>query len=318
MEPGKKELDRLFRRFMEGDCTPEETELLWQWFWLLDLRSQDLLRSRQQEDVIREEMRSTIMAKINPRKPARIRGWQLAAAAMLAGLIVSLALFIPGIGPDKKHLAENVIVNDTAAVISFYLPDSSRVILSRSSRLTWKEDFDAMERRVTLSGEGYFDVHPNQSHPFIVESNGIETRALGTAFTIEAYEGETETRVLLLQGKVEVAGRQKIFQPALLEPGQLLRYRRHQKDIQVEKITVSDPLAWTRGGMTFNNLPLSEALDRLARRYSIIIRYDPGRLKGKMVSGSFHNASWEKLLQGILFVHGLRYRVAGGFIQIAE
>ncbi len=43
-----------------------------------------------------------------------------------------------------------------------------------------------MERRVTLTGEGYFEVAHNSAHTFIVDAGNAEVQDIGTAFNINA------------------------------------------------------------------------------------------------------------------------------------
>lgn len=316
MTPDNKELDQLFHKFMEGTCTPEETRLLWQWFFLLDTRSQYMIQNQERETAVHEEMRSIIMAQVAP-VPKKLTIWshRMAVAASLLIVIITTAI-ITFLHLSNKNELTTFIQNDSSQVRSFYLPDSSHIVLNRASSLSWKEDFNTKERRVILGGEGYFEVYPDKRRPFIVESNGIETKALGTAFTIEAYEQEGEIRVALLHGKVEIKGTNNAFDPALLQAGQMLRYNYQKKEIQVEQISISNPLAWTTGGMTFNGIPLHEALERLSRRYHITINYNPDQLKGKMVSGSFNVTTWEKLLPNILFLHDLKYNIQDSTITI--
>ncbi len=113
------------------------------------------------------------------------------------------------------------------------------MVLNRASRLQWTNNFNRTERRVSLTGEGYFKIHHDSKRPFIVESAGLEVKALGTAFTVEAYNEESEMRVALLNGKVQVTDSGKVMQRALLTPGQFMRYRYAQKEMKVEKIHVS-------------------------------------------------------------------------------
>lgn len=305
---------------MEGTCSPEEEQLLWQWFFLLDTRSQEMIRQQVPESVIGSAMRRVIMTHVNKPKKVFIlfRRPMIAAAAVVAILLTTALLWFLSGSSKRQDTLAGAIYAGNDHIRSFYLPDSTKVVLNLGSGLSWTPDFGRQDRRVVLKGEGYFEVYPDKDHPFIVESNGLETRALGTAFNIEAYQGETEMRVSLLHGKVAITDVQKTLPPAILQTGQLLRYRYAQKDRQVENISVGNSLAWTAGGMTFNRIPLSEALDRLARRYRIHIRYDPQRLKDKTVSGSFHATSWEKLLPNILFVHDLQYSVRDSTISIHE
>lgn len=295
---------------MEGKASPQERQLLWRWFFLLDARKQKILYSAEEETVIREEMRTVILRHAVPRRKIFPYILRYAAAAVLLFAISWL------LWPDvmTHHPVLSAVESSDSSIHSFYLPDSTHVVLNLSSRLEWNSDFNERERRVSLIGEGYFEVRKDPAHPFIVESNGIATKALGTAFNIESYNGEGEIRVSLLEGKVSVAN--GVQEPVMLQPGQLLRYSHVQRNMLVEQIGVSNSIAWTEGGMTFNRIPLKEALDRLAKRYHITIEYNPKKMNGKTVSGSFHASRWEKLLPNILFIHDLRYEIKDSLITV--
>ncbi len=48
---------------------------------------------------------------------------------------------------------------------------------------------------VRLEGEAFFDVTHRPAAPFIVQTGNINTRVLGTAFNIEAYQKEASLRI---------------------------------------------------------------------------------------------------------------------------
>ncbi len=60
-----------------------------------------------------------------------------------------------------------------------------------------------------LNGEGYFKVAQNAEHPFIVTTNAVEVRVLGTEFNLQAYDSDTKTETTLISGKVEVKVKKK-------------------------------------------------------------------------------------------------------------
>lgn len=319
MAPDKQQLDHLYKKFMAGECTVDEEELLWTWILLLDARSASIIRrSRHDHDLIKEDVRSAVLTQINQQKVVPFKWWKLAAAA--AVLITVLTIGFIFLSPGKKSTAAiaTVISNDNKSVKIFYLPDSTKVVLNRASHLQYEEDFNTVERRVSLIGEGYFDVHQDSRRPFIVTGGGLEVKALGTAFTVEAYNEESEMRVALINGKVQITDSGKVMQRAVLTAGQLMRYGYTQHNMKVEKIRVNDPLAWTNGGMTFNRILLSEALKRLALKYGINVVYDENQLQNKYVSGSFNETTWEKLLPNILFLHNLKYTVKDSTVHVGH
>ena len=60
------------------------------------------------------------------------------------------------------------------------LPDGTEVWLNAGSRMEYSQGFGVRDRRVKLSGEGYFEVHHNTAMPFIVNSSSLNVQVLGT------------------------------------------------------------------------------------------------------------------------------------------
>lgn len=62
--------------------------------------------------------------------------------------------------------------------------------------------FSGDERRVTVSGEVYFNVKKDEKRPFIVESQGQSIRVYGTTFNVKAYPDEEFTFTTLETGSI--------------------------------------------------------------------------------------------------------------------
>jgi ferric-dicitrate binding protein FerR (iron transport regulator) len=75
-------------------------------------------------------------------------------------------------------------------------------------------------------------------------------------------------------------------------------------------------IARKKGGMAFNNIPLAEALDRLAERYGLRIQYVPRLLESKRVTAVFYRATWQGMLSNILFLQDMHYKVKDSLITI--
>ena len=84
------------------------------------------------------------------------------------------------------------------------LPDGSKVWLNAGSKLTYPSIFKE-ERRVSLSGEGFFEVAKNANKPFIVSTHTIDIRAIGTKFNVFSYPNTKESTVYLQEGSVKVS-----------------------------------------------------------------------------------------------------------------
>jgi ferric-dicitrate binding protein FerR (iron transport regulator) len=87
----------------------------------------------------------------------------------------------------------------------FTLPDGTRAWLNADSKISFRSQFSGKTRKIILSGEAYFEVAKDKSHPFIVESAGQIVEVLGTHFNINSYADEGSIKTTLLEGSVRVS-----------------------------------------------------------------------------------------------------------------
>lgn len=149
------------------------------------------------------------------------------------------------------------------------LPDSTQVWLNAESQLEYPETFAGHERRVVrLKGEAYFEVAKDAEHPFIVETEMLETQVLGTAFNIRAYSPE-DAHVTLVEGSVKVrnARHQKEI---LMKPGQNATLQK-AGSFTINEVEAKDYNSWADGQFYFDNTELVEIMRELGRWYNINI-----------------------------------------------
>jgi len=148
------------------------------------------------------------------------------------------------------------------------LPDGSKVWLNAASSISYPTVFDEKERRVTLTGEAYFEVVHRPETPFIVriQDKNTEVKVLGTHFNVAAY-GETPVcATTVLEGAVRVSdprsngGVIKAGEQGQLTAGGAFRV--------VTGPEVRAAVAWKDGLFTFGD-SLQETLEDIARWYDV-------------------------------------------------
>ena len=82
--------------------------------------------------------------------------------------------------------------------VKLTLQDGTEVWLNSQTKLTYPALFSGKERRVTVDGEAFFDVAKNPEKPFIVSSQGVEMKVLGTKFNVHSYPGKETIQTLSL------------------------------------------------------------------------------------------------------------------------
>ena len=151
------------------------------------------------------------------------------------------------------------------------LPDGSKVWLNASSSIHYPTAFLEKERRVTITGEAYFEIAKNANKPFIVKVyNGAEVKVLGTHFNVKSYADEDEIQTTLLEGSINIYNGLK---NNLLVPGNQAKIDKSgvikvQADADLEEV-----VAWKNGNFQFNSADIKSVLRQAARWYNIEVVY---------------------------------------------
>ena len=174
------------------------------------------------------------------------------------------------------------------------LPDGSSVVLQKSSRVSYQKLFLDSVRTVTLVGEAYFEVAKDAKHPFVVRTNELFTKVLGTSFNVRAYTSDKNVIVTVRSGRVAVFAHKAGDQSQKLTPSrpdsvvltrnqQLVFARQDAQSIQHRDIihTANTPKGSLLNAATFryNATPISEVFRELERVYGISITYDKDALE---------------------------------------
>lgn len=161
------------------------------------------------------------------------------------------------------------LVTPMAGKFSVVLPDGTTVWLNAASELHFPERFAGSERKVSLSGEGYFEVAKDAAHPFTVSlEDGSKVQVLGTVFNVKAYGGK-RIRATLLEGAVRVA---KAAEVKVLKPGEMALIE--GDGILTGTGDIAEATGWHENKFVFHQTEIAEVLAEMARWYDLTIAYD--------------------------------------------
>lgn len=252
----------------------------------------------------------------------RRRTRRLRSAVAVVGLFAGATLFWnlqPRAAPTPTENRAVVILPEQRT-----LPDGSTVELKPGAEFAF--DFGGPLRRVTLSkGEAHFAVAKNKDRPFVVEANGVEVRAVGTAFAVQW--GAATVQVVVTEGSVAV---DKTRAPGPASPRESPVLVAAGSEMQVEVAPAAPrPVArsldaaemaarldWRTTKVEFSELPLGEAVALMSRHgRSHFVVDDPG-LARLPISGIFradNSEAFVRLLEGTL---GIRAERTGETIRL--
>ncbi|MBL8268166.1 FecR family protein [Steroidobacter sp.] len=143
------------------------------------------------------------------------------------------------------------------------LADGSSVVVNTDSEV--KVRYDDHVRIVELPrGEAFFEVAKNAARPFIVKTDDLEVRAIGTRFSVRRTDDGT--RVVVTEGRVRVS-RTGDASTAPVELGannQVLVAVKEQIPPPVA-IDTAAATSWTSGMIQFEDVPLNAVLQEVNR-----------------------------------------------------
>ena len=210
---------------------------------------------------------NTKIAERKERKFSRFLKW----SARIAGVIIlPLAIFWGIKGYLNNNAGKETWVEIKAPAwtrAQFSLPDGTTGWLNSNSSIKYNGNFNT-NRQIILNGEAFFDVFKDKKRPFIVNTNEVSLKVLGTRFNIASYENEKNVEVVLEEGKL-VFNDKEMNKSYTMKPNDLVIYDKTHKDFSTEVVQPQKYLSWTEGKLVFRNDPLDVIARRLERWYNI-------------------------------------------------
>jgi len=195
------------------------------------------------------------------------------------------------------------------------LPDGTRVYLNSASSLTYPTKFAGKDRKVTLSGEAYFEVAKNPKMPFIVNvSNKQQIQVLGTHFNVEAYTDERLINTTLLEGSVKILYKNK---QAILKPGQVA-INSMGTDLDIKPADIDEAMAWKNGLFIFNNENITSVMKKISRWYDVEVVFK-GNMENVNFLGNYSRTkSLASLLKNIELMENVNISIEGRRITVTR
>jgi transmembrane sensor len=206
----------------------------------------------------------------------------------------------------------NTVIAENGHLSKVILPDSSVVWLNAGTRITYRNDFAAGNREVTLRGQAFFKVTKNEKIPLKVFCGDLQIKVMGTQFDVSAYPEDKSIRVFLETGKVEILHPTALSSPYHLNPGEMAEY-----DKQYENITKSKPdpgkfVSWKEGILVFRDDPMEEVIPKLQRYYNINIEVNSPSIYQSVFTATLKGETLEEVFKSISFACSVRAQIIKG------
>ncbi len=195
---------------------------------------------------------------------------------------------------------------------SLELSDGTKVWLNAASSIRFPVVFTGKERKVSITGEVYFEVVKRPKQPFIVDAQGTDITVLGTHFNVNLYEDEPVATTTLFEGAVRVSHLDK---KALLHPGQQAILGKTGKLAVSEAKDAEQAIAWKNNIFSFESTDIKTVMRQVARWYDLDIVYN-GNVSQKITGEIPRSASAVTLFKVLELTGGVHFSLNGKKVEV--
>lgn len=336
--------------------TPQSNQYWEEFLETFPHQKTNLLRARQSVRLLIQESGITIGAEEDAREiwssieesldvpRGRILNFFAGTSRQWAAAVVLLCLVGAGWWVDRTYFTESPasyqalvheaqasnplreVINPHQQPMEVLLPDNSIITLEPDSRVSYAENFAGNVREVYLTGEAFFDVTKNPEKPFLVYSNELVTKVLGTSFRIQAYDNEKNIVVSVSSGRVSVYAHKSARNAdpetagLLLTPNQEVKFGRTEERFSrtlVEKpsILLSEEELQK---FAFEDAPVNQIFDALEEAYGVDIVFDEEVLATCRLTTSLSAETLFDKLEVICEAIGASYKVVDAQVVISS
>jgi ferric-dicitrate binding protein FerR (iron transport regulator) len=275
-----------------------------------------------------ETSRETSYTKVIPLYRRKAFVW----AALFVLLIGTATFYWSQYNGQPEAKPGNIVSTKKGSKSQIVLPDGTKVWLNADSRLSYEGDFTGSTREVTLTGEGFFEVVKNKSHPFIIHTANFDIKVLGTTFNVRSYPHEATTETALIEGKIEVTLHNQSNNKIILEPNKKLVVANvlpgekkettdeTQEEVPMLAITslrmskdnsMPTETSWMQNKLAFDNETFDKVASMIERWYNVEILIQNEGLKHKRFTGYFEGNSLQEVLEALHLSGGISYKISG-------
>jgi ferric-dicitrate binding protein FerR (iron transport regulator) len=256
------------------------------------------------------------------------------AYAMLICILAVSSLYFFNFGQYKHKDVRVDIIAGKGIRKEIKLPDGTLVRLNSDSKLSYDLDMQKQgQRNVVLIGEAFFKVAHDKKRPFLVKTNKVAIKVLGTEFNVRDYPGDKESETTLMQGSIELTINGRTEQKFILKPSEklaLVKDNSEKVDVDHSSVLMIDnisplklgneeyieEISWTENKFVFQNETMEDLIPRLERWYNVKIVLNDPSIRSFRFTGVFIDENILQALEAMQLIKSFNYEQKENEIKI--
>ena len=217
----------------------------------------------------------------------------------------------------KDTLVYNTIKVPYGKRFELKLSDGTDVHLNAGTSLKYPVRFiNGENRQVFLNGEAFFEVTKDAKHPFVVGSNDMNVKVLGTKFNVTSYKEDAKTYTVLVEGSVVASNKVVEDDNVILKLGNRVFFE--NKHLKTETVDVRKYIAWVTGELMFIDDSFGVITNKLERKYNVDIVNKYDELNDIMVTATFKEENIDQVLKTFQTYKAFNYTINNRVITITK
>lgn len=211
------------------------------------------------------------------------------------------------------------------------LTDGTEVILNAESELKYPASFNGETREVYLSGEAFFEVAKDKKHPFIVHTEKMAVKVLGTAFDLKSYKNDPATEATLIHGSIQITLNAEPENKIMLKPEEkfVLTHAAEGKKETAANYNITPfryfnaedknsliETSWMNNKLVFKNETFAVLSLNMSRWYGVEFVFKSEKLKQNKFTGIFEKESLTEALKALQLIAPFEYKTEGKTIYL--
>jgi len=295
----------LLKKYLKNELDASALQQVEDWYTTYEERK--IAIDVDKKELMKQQMFIELQKKIHTEvKPAVFHlsvysQWLKIAAVLLITPALALAIYAV-FYPHKQKEMSYAITTTASEKKKIILTDGSEILLGPSSKFIYPAKFNKSLREVELEeGEAFFKIAHEEQRSFIVKTtDDLQTKVLGTSFTIRSFRAKRSIDIMVATGKVSVGNTHQVF--GTLVKGQQISYDRkhHRAEISYSPETMHTAIV-------FERTTLQAALHQLEYIYSIKIALSPSLYQLKCAASFNSKQKPAEILSILCSLHHLKF-----------
>ena len=306
----KSNFDDLMERYLNNQVSDAERKKIEAWLEVMKSEeTTEMTLTPAEEEILfkkikakRDEVKDVVafrpVALTKKTRSLNLIRW--AASVLLMTSLLAIAYYF--VRETRNEL------DGPAAMEKVILNDGSIVWLKPGSQLTYIREEQTRKRNVQFSGEALFEVAKDPESPFIISCEGLQAQVLGTSFSLTTEQGSLQLKVLT--GKVRLSTMTS-KNTAEITPGIGVTFSDQgiTNTINLSEKDISELLAGTEYRMQFRNQSILEAMERIEKKFDVIITMDKKKFAHCNLTADFTDQSLNTTLSMISDVLDIEFEM---------